>query len=339
MEAKVRDEILDRVMKVLVQEEGGKMVLSEKVKRIMRSKRYPNVRRIDENASGEEDEKASGEEEEEASEEDGDSFSESEEALQMSISAEQQHLQSFSEDPRTPSPSDYLPDDIFPKKKCNRISAERPQEYEEPLPSPSDYIPDGIFPRQKCNRISAERPQEYDEPLPSPSDYIPDGIFPQQKCNRISAERPTFQQSSNTGPPRKRSAKPQLPPKEAKKKPNHVTYVKMESPEEYKQNIRKRIDEVLKKASAGGDLITYEMYEKAVIEQPRKGSEVLLRRDIDEIFINNYNSEWIVDWDANIDISPVYDYYGTITYITDYFTKVCNNIKFTDKLFDNLKAL
>ena len=307
MEAKVRDEILDRVMKVLVQEEGGKMVLSEKVKRIMRSKRYPNVRRIDENASGEEDEKASGEEEEEASEEDGDSFSESEEALQMSISAEQQHLQSFSEDPRTPSPSDYLPEDIFPKKKCNRISA--------------------------------ERPQEYDEPLPSPSDYIPDGIFPQQKCNRISAERPTFQQSSNTGPPRKRSAKPQLPPKEAKKKPNHVTYVKMESPEEYKQNIRKRIDEVLKKASAGGDLITYEMYEKAVIEQPRKGSEVLLRRDIDEIFINNYNSEWIVDWDANIDISPVYDYYGTITYITDYFTKVGRSIKFTDELFDDLKAL
>ena len=107
MEAKVRDEILDRVMRVLVQEEGGKMVLSEKVKRIMRSKRYPNVRRIDENASGEEDEKASGEEEEKASEEDGDSFSEI-------------------EDPRTPSPSDYLPDGIFPQQKCDRISAERP---------------------------------------------------------------------------------------------------------------------------------------------------------------------------------------------------------------------
>ena len=59
----------------------------------------------------------------------------------------------------------------------------------------------------------------------------------------------------------------------------------------------------------------------AVCQQPRKGSEVLLRRDIDEIFINNYNSEWIVNWDANIDVSPVYDYYGTITYITDYFTK------------------
>ena len=129
------------------------------------------------------------------------------------------------------------------------------------------------------------------------------------------------------------------PSKKAKKKPNHVSYVKMESPEEYKQNIRKRIDKVLKIASAGGEPITYEMYEKAVIEQPRKGSEVLLQRDIDEIFINNYNPEWIVDWDANIDISPVYDYYGTITYITDYFTKVGRSIKFTHELFDDLKAL
>ena len=100
----------------------------------------------------------------------------------------------------------------------------------------------------------------------------------------------------------------------------------MESPEEYKQNIRKRINKVLKIASAGGDPITYAMYEKAVIEQPRKGSEVLLQRDIDEIFINNYNPEWIVAWDANIDISPVYDYYGTITYVTDYFTKVRKSI-------------
>ena len=78
---------------------------------------------------------------------------------------------------------------------------------------------------------------------------------------------------------------------------------------------------MLEEASAGGDPITYEMYEQAVIQQPRKGSEVLLQRDIDEIFINNYNPEWIVDWNANIDISPVYDYYGTITYVTDYYSK------------------
>ena len=111
----------------------------------------------------------------------------------------------------------------------------------------------------------------------------------------------------------------------------------MESPEEYRTNIRKRIEEVLKIASAGGDPITYDMYERAVIQQPRKGSEVLLQRDIDEIFINNYNPEWIVDWNANIDISPVYDYYGTITYVTDYYSKDSTGL--TDVLKTAVKQL
>ena len=68
--------------------------------------------------------------------------------------------------------------------------------------------------------------------------------------------------------------------KKPKKKPNTVTYVKRESPEEYKKNIRERIEKVLKIASAGGEPITYEMYETAVIQLPRRGSEVLLQRDI-----------------------------------------------------------
>ena len=101
-----------------------------------------------------------------------------------------------------------------------------------------------------------------------------------------------------------------------------IKYVKEESPEEYDRNIKKRIEMVLKLASAGGEPITYHQYEMAVTQQPRKGSEVLLRRDIDECFVNNYNVEWIEAWDANLDISPVYDYFGVITYITDYFTKV-----------------
>ena len=43
MEASVRDEILDRVMRVLVEEKDGRTVLSRQVKRIMEAKRYPNV--------------------------------------------------------------------------------------------------------------------------------------------------------------------------------------------------------------------------------------------------------------------------------------------------------
>ena len=97
--------------------------------------------------------------------------------------------------------------------------------------------------------------------------------------------------------------------------------MKRESPEEYDINIKARIERVLEIASAGGPPITYEKYEKAVCQQPRKGSTTLLRRDIDEIFVNNYNPEWIEAWDANIDLSVVNDFFGAITYITDYWAK------------------
>ena len=336
MEAKVRDDILDRVMRVLVQEEGGRMVLSDKVKEIML--KYPNVREI----NGEE------------------TSQDKDDALQSSISAERQK-QSFSEDPssqdqhpRTPSPRHYLPDDCLPVE--DRISSERstlqpsftqqpgsPGEEPPSTPSPRHYLPDDFY--QVGNRISSERPplqppfpeqsgspEEEHPSTPSPRHYLPDDFLP--VGNRISSEGPTLQQPSNPQPPhlpRKRAAQPLSryagpPSKKPKTKANNVTYIKMESPEEYKTNIKKRIEEVLRIASRGGKRITYKMYEKAVVDLPRKGSEVLLQRDIDECFINNYSSEWIVSWDANIDISPVYDYYGTITYITDYFTKVGINI-------------
>ena len=118
---------------------------------------------------------------------------------------------------------------------------------------------------------------------------------------------------------------------------NRRTYVKMETPEEYERNIRKRIEMVLKIASAGGKRITYYQYEMAVMQQPRKGSEVLLRRDIDEVFMSNYNPEWMEVWDANHDLSPVYDYYGVITYVTDYMTKDSTGL--TDVLKAGMKQL
>ena len=130
----------------------------------------------------------------------------------------------------------------------------------------------------------------------------------------------------NAGENSKKEAEKKSKAEKVKRKQNAGSYVKMESPEEYKVNIRRRIEEVLAIASAGRTLITYEKYEQAVMEQPRKGSEVLLQRDIDEIMVNNYNAEWIVSWNANIDLSPVYDYFGTITYVTDYFTKVSSII-------------
>ena len=279
MEAKVRDEILDRVMRVLVQEEGGKTVLSKTVKRIMLS--YPNVRKINKESDSED-------------EDPGEAF---EETLKS------QH----------PSPPPSF------EETLNSQHPSSPPSFEETLTS------------QHPHREDPGSPHPFEETPPSPPYSYPDDPSSPAPFEEEEKSRNREIQSYGEKLAKKRSRQPLAedtdpPPKKAKKTKNNVTYIKLESPEEYKRNIRERIEKVLKKASAGGELITYEKYEQAVFEQPRKGSEVLLQRDIDEIFINNYNAEWIVAWNANIDLSPVYDYYGTITYITDYFTKVSSII-------------
>jgi hypothetical protein len=218
MDAKERDDILDRVMEVLTDECGGQRVLSTKVRDIMLGGKYPNIKKIEEESLAEEEESSS----------------------------------ECGED---------LTQDNFPDLT-------------------QDNLPD----------LTQEQFQDLTKAKPKAKD--------KRKQNAGSFRIQNF------------------------KKRYAGLYVKMESPEEYAVNIKRRIEDVLKLASVGRKLITYEEYEQAVVEQPRKGSEVLLRRDIDEIFINNYNPEWIVNWNANIDLSPVYDYFGTITYVTDYFTKV-----------------
>ena len=51
------------------------------------------------------------------------------------------------------------------------------------------------------------------------------------------------------------------------------------------------------------------------------GYQIVLERDIDEIYINNYNSEWIRAWNANLDIQIVLDHYAIVTYIMEYMNK------------------
>ena len=79
---------------------------------------------------------------------------------------------------------------------------------------------------------------------------------------------------------------------------------------------KKRIFKVLEKAG-----VTPKDYVAAVREDTRKGVNVILARDVDEIYINNYNPEWIRAWNANIDFSLCFDFFAVITYITEYFTK------------------
>ena len=44
-------------------------------------------------------------------------------------------------------------------------------------------------------------------------------------------------------------------------------------------------------------------------------------RDLDELFVNHYNPEWIESWNANMDIQLCLDFYAVLTYISDYYGK------------------
>ena len=87
--------------------------------------------------------------------------------------------------------------------------------------------------------------------------------------------------------------------------------------EEYNENRSKRIDYMLELAGN----IKYEDYIVAIKNSRKYGSTVILKRDIDEIYVNNYNPEWLLAWNANLDIQPVFDYFAVITYVTDYWAK------------------
>ena len=48
---------------------------------------------------------------------------------------------------------------------------------------------------------------------------------------------------------------------------------------------------------------------------------VHLKRTVSEIYVNSYNKEWIKAWDGNMDIQICLDFFGVITYVTDYVSK------------------
>ena len=46
-----------------------------------------------------------------------------------------------------------------------------------------------------------------------------------------------------------------------------------------------------------------------------KGFTVNLKRDTDECFINNFNHEFLSNWNANMDVSCVFDFFAILTYV------------------------
>ncbi len=66
--------------------------------------------------------------------------------------------------------------------------------------------------------------------------------------------------------------------------------------------------------------VTLSAYEKALSVSER-GVNIVLKRKVNECYINNYNPMWLKAWNANMDIQFCYDPYAVITYICDYYGK------------------
>ena len=68
------------------------------------------------------------------------------------------------------------------------------------------------------------------------------------------------------------------------------------------------------------DTTLLELYHES-LEVSQIGYKILHKRDVAEICVNNYNPEWIINWNGNMDLQLCLDYYAVITYISDYYSK------------------
>ena len=92
--------------------------------------------------------------------------------------------------------------------------------------------------------------------------------------------------------------------------------------EELEPIMRERLLAVLRIADIGEgtdeDLLHW--YHEALSISPAV-YKMVLKRDVNEIYVNNYNPEWILCWNANMDLQFCFDYFAIVTYISDYYGK------------------
>ena len=61
-------------------------------------------------------------------------------------------------------------------------------------------------------------------------------------------------------------------------------------------------------------------YEEALSTTVR-GNVLILKRNVNEVWTNNYNPNWLKAWNANIDFQLAHDPYAILTYICSYVGK------------------
>ena len=88
-----------------------------------------------------------------------------------------------------------------------------------------------------------------------------------------------------------------------------------ETKESHSEFIKKRIVEILDFAE-----VSFEDYFQA-LSFSKRGYTIVQKRDIDEIFVNSFNIEWLKAWNGNMDLQICLDFFSVVTYITDYYSK------------------
>ena len=81
---------------------------------------------------------------------------------------------------------------------------------------------------------------------------------------------------------------------------------------------RGRVERIKKVCSMAG--VKYEDYLEA-LSVSKLGYSVIMRRDINECYVNNFNEHMIRSWDGNMDLQVVLDFFQVITYVADYYAK------------------
>ena len=67
--------------------------------------------------------------------------------------------------------------------------------------------------------------------------------------------------------------------------------------------------------------ITEDVYYNALSISPGTDFEIHMRRPTNSCFVNNYFTEGLNAWQANMDIQPVFNAYKAITYMCKYLSK------------------
>ena len=82
---------------------------------------------------------------------------------------------------------------------------------------------------------------------------------------------------------------------------------------------KERLDIVLVAANIAGETPEerFQTYKEA-LQISDWGYSTILKRDVDEVMINNYNKEFIAAWNANMDLQICLDFFAVLTYVTDY---------------------